>query len=464
VTGDLAILGSGSAAFAAAINARDLGARVTMVERSTLGGTCVNVGCVPSKALIRAGEARRVAAHHPFAGIETAAGPVDLRAVVAQKDELVAALRKEKYEDLLGEHGIDLVRGTARFADERSLAVDGRPLAAGAYIVATGASPAVPPIPGLADAGYLTSTSALDLETIPGALAVIGANAVGLELGQLFGDLGSRVTFFEALDRVAPFEEPEISEALTGVLREQGAVIHAPARITGVERDGDRRVVAFTVGGEQRWLAVDQVLVATGRRPNTADLAAESADIALDGRGAVVVDDFLRTTNPRVHAAGDVTDAPQFVYVAAHHGALAAQNALAEHARRVDLAALPRVTFTTPQIAAVGLTERGATGAGHRVKVARLPLSSVPRALVNHDTAGLVKIVADVDTDKVLGVHLLADGAGDVVQAAVYAVKFGLTTADLAGTWSPYLTMAEGLRLAAQTFTRDVDRLSCCAA
>jgi mercuric reductase len=460
---DLVIVGSGSAAFSAAIRASELGARVALVERSTLGGTCVNVGCVPSKALLRAAEAYHAAAHHPFSGIGTRAGGVDLRALVGQKDELIAAMRKEKYEDLLGEYGIDLIRGTAHFVDEHTLAVDGRPMTAPAYLVATGASPAVPPIPGLAEAGYLTSNEALDLHQVPGSLAVIGANAIGLELGQLFAHLGTEVTFFDMLDRIAPFEEPEISAALTDVLLEQGAQIHAPATISRVERDGDKRLVIATIGGDERRVAVDHILVAAGRRANTADLGADAAGIRLDERGSIAVNETLRTTNPIVFAAGDVTNAPQFVYVAARHGAVAAENALPGRTHRVDLAALPRVTFTSPQIAAAGLTEAHARDAGHAVKRAVLPLGAVPRALVNHDTRGVVKIVADETTDKVLGVHMLADGAGDVIQAAVYAIKYGLTTADIAETWSPYLTMAESLRLAAQAFTKDVSKLSCCA-
>jgi mercuric reductase len=460
---DLVIVGSGSAAFSAAIRASELGARVAMVEASTIGGTCVNVGCVPSKALLRAAEAYHAAAHHPFSGIGTSAGGVNLRALVAQKDELIDGLRKEKYEDLLGEYGIDLIRGTARFVDKRSLEVDGRPMTARAYLVATGASPAVPPIPGLAEAGYLTSNEALDLDQVPESLAVIGANAIGLELGQLFAHLDAEVTFFDMLDRIAPFEEPEVSAALTDVLLEQGTQIHAPATISRVEREGDKRVVVATTGGGERRVAVDHILVATGRRPNTAGLGADAAGITLDDRGSIVVNETLRTTNPTVFAAGDVTDAPQFVYVAAHHGAVAAENALPGRTHRVDLAALPRVTFTSPQIAAAGLTDAQARDAGHAVKTAVLPLGAVPRALVNHDIRGVIKIVADESTDKVLGVHMLADGAGDVIQAAVYAIKYGLTTADLAETWSPYLTMAESLRLAAQAFTKDVSKLSCCA-
>ena len=460
---DLVIVGSGSAAFAAAIRASELGAQVAMVERSTIGGTCVNVGCVPSKALLRAAEAYHAAANHPFSGIATRVGGVDLLAQVAQKDELVAALRKEKYEDLLGEYAIELIRGTARFVDSRTLSVDGRPMTAPAYLIATGASPAVPSISGLAEAGYLTSNEALDLDEVPGSLAVIGANAIGLELGQLFAHLGAEATFFDVLGRIAPFEEPEISAAIADVLLEQGARIYAPATISRIERHGDTRIVIATSGGTERRVAVDHILVATGRRPNTADLDLDAAGIRLDDKGAIVVNETLRTTNPVVFAAGDVTNARQFVYVAAHHGAAAAENALPGRTRRVDLAALPGVTFTSPQIAAAGLTETQARDAGHAVKTALLPLSAVPRALVNHDTRGIIKIVADEATDKVLGVHMLADGAGDVIQAAVYAIKYGLTTTDLSETWAPYLTMAEGLRLAAQAFTKDISKLSCCA-
>jgi len=453
------IVGSGSAAFAAAIRAHELGARVVMVERGTLGGTCVNIGCIPSKALLRAAETYYQAGHHRFAGIRTQATGVDLEALVVQKDKLVHALRQEKYADLVGVYGWEVLQGEARFEDPATLRVNGSTLAADAYLIATGAAPAVPPIPGLAEAGYLTSTTALDLKTLPHTLAVIGANAIGLELGQYFHMLGTKVVLFEVLPRIAPFEEPEISAALAGLLTEQGMEVVPGAQITRV--DGSR-LYAQVQGRERTW-DVEQILIATGRRPNTASLGLKQAGIETDGRGAIVVDDELRTTNPRVWAAGDATAAPQFVYVSAYAGTLAADNILASAHRRLDLRALPRVTFTNPQIAAVGLTEAQARDAGHKPRVSVLPLSYVPRALVNREPHGLVKLVADAQTDQVLGVHLLAENAGDVIHAATLAVKFHLTVQDLAQTFAPYLTMAEGLKLAAQTFSSDVTKLSCCA-
>ena len=461
---DLLVLGAGSAAFAAAIRGRDAGYRVALAEAGTLGGTCVNVGCVPSKALLAAGAAYWAAGHQRFAGITTATGPVDLAALVAQKDELVAALRQEKYADLVGAYGFEVIPGYAAFTGPGSVEVNGRAVRPGAVLIATGASPAAPPIPGLAEAGYLTSTTALDLRQLPARLAVIGASAVGLELGQFFLHVGSSVTFLDVADRIAPFEEPEISEALANVLRGQGATIYAGARILAVERDGDVRRIRATVDGEDVVVEADEILVATGRRPSTAGLGLEAGGVATDTRGAVVTDAQLRTANPRVWAAGDVTGAPQFVYVSAYQGALAAGNALLGEGQEADLAGLPRVIFTTPPAAGAGLTEAQARAAGYQVTASVLPATAVPRALVNRDTAGVTKLIADAGTGELLGASVVGEGAGDVIQSAVLAIRHHITAAELAATFHAYLTTAESLKLAAQGFTRDVARLSCCAA
>ncbi len=333
------------------------------------------------------------------------------------------------------------------------------------YLIATGARPALPPIDGLADVDYLTSTTALDLTELPARLAVIGANAIGLELGQAFAHLGTQVTFLDIAESIAPFEEPEISAALTDILAGQGARVATGAQITRVSQAVAGKVtLEGDLGALGSALVVDRVLVATGRAPNTAQLNLDAAGVEVDHRGFVVVDEHLRTTNPRVWAAGDVTASPQFVYVAAAEGALAADHAVGGAGRAVDHRTVPRVTFTTPQIAAVGLTESEATAADYDVVTSVLPLAYVPRAVVNRDTRGLIKLVADRRTDRLLGVHMLADGAGDVIQAGVYALLAGLTVTAMAEAFHPYLTMAEGLKLAAQTFTRDVARLSCCAA
>jgi mercuric reductase len=460
---DLAVIGAGSAAFAAAIRATSLGARVALIERGTIGGTCVNVGCIPSKHLLAASHVYRTADHHPFDGVETRTAGVDFPALISKKAAIVEELRQEKYVDLAEHYGFEIIRGHARFSGSDSLDVDGREIGVPRTVIATGSAPWAPPIDGLDDAGYLTSTSAMELSELPESLVVIGGNYIGLELGQVFANLGSKVTIVEALDRIAPLEEPEISEVMTQILEEQGMNVVTQAKVTRVEAGSPKTVVAEAKGGELR-LTGAEILVATGRKPVLDGLDLEKADVERDDRGGLVLDDTLRTTNSNVLAAGDVTGAPQFVYVAAAQGTLAATNAITPAGGRMDYTALPRVTFTTPNIAAVGLTDQQAVEAGYRCECRVVELRHVPRARVNLDTRGLFKIVADAPTGKVLGVHALAENAGDVILAGVYAVKVGMTVQELADTWAPYLTMSEGIKLTAQSFTTDVEMLSCCAA
>jgi len=470
---DLAVTGSGGAAFAAAITARDAGASVVMIERGTVGGTCVNTGCVPSKALLAAAAARHDASGRRFPGIATQAGPVDIAALAGGKDDLVAAMRARKYTDLAADYGWEVIAGTARFTggpDAPVLQVrrgDGgtTTVEAGHYLVATGAAPQIPPIAGLEQAGYLTSTTAMGLTELPESMLVIGGNAVGLELAQLFARLGTRVTIAEALDRLAPFDEPEVSAAVEDAFDREGIGILTAATVMAVRGDGTARSVTLTTAaGPERELACGQMLVAVGRRPVTAGLRLDAAGVKTGRHGEIITDEYQRTANPRIWAAGDVTGGPQFVYVAAAQGSAAAANTLLGAGRTVDYAALPKVTFTSPAIASAGLTEAELTGQGVACDCRVLPASAVPRAIVARDTRGVVKLVAEAGTGRVRGVHAVADGAGEMITAASYAIRAQMTVTDLAQAWAPYLTMSEGLRLAAQAFTRDVSRLSCCAA
>ncbi|MDA8358277.1 MAG: mercury(II) reductase [Actinomycetota bacterium] len=458
---DLAIIGSGGAGFAAAIAATTRRHSVVMVERSTMGGTCVNVGCIPSKALLAAAEARHVAARQAFPGITTSAGPLDMASLVAGKIELVDMLRHEKYEDLATDYGWEVRRGEARFVEGPALEVDGERIEATHYLVATGASPWVPPVPGLEETDYLTSTTALELEHLPESMIVVGGNYVGLELGQLFARLGSAVTLLEALPRLAAGEEPEISEVIEGVLVDEGVDVWTSASLAKVSREGEKIVATVADGREVR---AEAILMATGRRANTAGLGLDVVGVEVGPTGAVDVDDQLRTANPRIWAAGDVTGAPQFVYVAGSHGTMVVENAFEDAGRRVDYSHLPRVTFTTPNIAAVGLTDAEVGPAGLTCTCRVLPLAYVPRAIVNRDTRGVVKIVAESSTGRVVGIHMIGANAGDAILAATYALEANMTVDQLAHTWAPYLTMAEGIKLAAQSFSTDVAKLSCCAA
>ena len=463
MTYDLAIVGSGGAGFAAAIAAKRRGLAVLMIESGTVGGTCVNVGCIPSKALLAAGEARRVALEQRFPGIDTQAGPVDMPALMAGQRRIVDSLRQEKYLDLSQSYGWEIVQGSARFVPGPALQVGGERIEADHYLVATGASPWVPPVEGLGGGPYLTSATALQLDRVPESLLVVGGNYVGLELGQLFAHLGSRVIVAEALPRLAPTEEPEISAGIAQVLADDGIEVVVSAPCAGVSWDGTRPRVRL-VGAAQREVTAEMLLMATGRRPNTAELGLEEVGVELGPRGEVMVDSRLQTANRRIWAGGDVTGAPQFVYVAGAHGTTVVENAFFAGDRTMDYRHLPRVTFTSPAIAAVGLTDEEAMASGVRCSCSVLPLAYVPRAIVNRDTRGLVKIVADAVSRRVLGIHILAEGAGDMVLAATYALEAGMTVEQLATSWCPYLTMAEGIKLAAQAFDVDVTQLSCCAA
>lgn len=460
---DLAIIGSGSAAFAAAIEARGRGARVAMIERGTLGGTCVNIGCVPSKMLLRAAETFYHAGYHPYEGITTTAADVDFGKLIGQKDRLIADMRREKYADLIDEYGWDMFNGAASFVDESTLQVGEQTITADAYLIATGARPSVPPIAGLAEAGYLTSTSAMELDRLPASIVVIGARYIALEQGQVFRHLGSAVTLLQRGTRLLPEYDAEIAEAAERMLHRVGTRVLTGSHVLRVERNGTRKRLVITRNGREETIDADELLVATGRQPNIEALNLSAAGVEIDGRSAPIIDGSLRTTNPRIWAAGDVTLAPQFVYVAAYQGRFAAENAISGAERFVELEAVPSVIFTEPQIASVGLTREQAEVGGYTIKSTTLPVTALARAHVNFEQEGVFVLVADATTDRLLGVQIVAGNAGDVIYAATLAVKCGLTIRDLEDSFAPYLTMAEGLKLGAVAFDRDVSKLSCCA-
>ncbi len=460
---DFLIIGSGSAAFSAAIKARELNYRVAMIEKSTIGGTCVNVGCIPSKALLEPAALAWHAGHQPFAGLDITVGTTALDKLIAQKDSLVLELRQHKYVDLIDVYGFTLIPGSAEFVNQNTVRVEGQEISAQKILIATGSSAWIPPIPGLKDAGYLTSTEALDVTEIPKSVAVIGGNSIGLELGQYFLHIGSKVTFVDIAERIAPFEEPEVSLEIGKILESEGASILTNATVEKITTTDFGHELYVSQNDFKTVIQAEKIIVATGRRANTESLNLVAAGIETDERGNIVVDAHLQTTNPNIYSAGDVTGGPQFVYVAAYEGALAANNALLGNSRTLDFGGLPKVTFTSPQIASAGMTEAQAISAGFQVVTSTLSLEAVPRALVNHDTAGLVKLVAESGTGRLLGASMVSQGAGDVIQSAVIAIRHRITAEEMAAMFHPYLTMAESLKLAAQTFTRDVTKLSCCA-
>lgn len=471
-TYDLAIIGSGGGAFVSAIRATGLGKRVVMVERGIVGGTCVNTGCIPSKALLAAADARHAALDARFPGISTSPGSVDMAALVGGKRDLAESMRTEKYLDLITEYGWDLRRGDATFTGSPELpllqvtGLDGavETIEAGHYLVATGSAAYAPLIDGLDEVGYLTSTTAMELDEVPASLLVFGAGYVGLEQAQLFARLGSTVTVL-ARSRLASAEEPEVSDVIAGVFSDEGITVLTGVQVDSMHRDQETNAIVATavVDGHQYELRTTHVLVATGRRPVTDGLRLDTVGVKVREGGEVVVDEYLRSANPQVWAVGDVTGHPQFVYVAGAHGSVMVDNAFTDTARTLDYTHLPRVTFTTPNIAAAGMTEKQATAAGIHCDCRVLPLAYVPRALVNRDTRGFVKVVADADTGRIVGITAVAQTAGELAATAVYILQAQMTIDQVATLWCPYLTMTEGIKIACQSFTTDVTKLSCCA-
>lgn len=463
----LAIIGGGSAAFSAAIKASDLGSRVTLInDRLPIGGTCVNVGCVPSKTLLRAAEALHRAQRTSFAGLSVHGSITDFSALIEQKRGLVHELRQKKYIDLAaGLPNVRLLSGRASLVDARTIAVNGEVITADRIILATGAAPAVPAIPGLSEVGFLTNETLFELTTLPESLIVLGAGYVGLESAQMFSRFGSRVRVIQRGAQVLSGEDRDVADAIAAFLREEGLDVITSSTVRAVRRLGDHRVaVEVEFGGRLQTYEAEHVLVATGRTPNTSDMGLDAAGITREDSGFIHVDRTLQTSVTGVFAAGDVIGTPMYVYVAAYEGALAAENALTGAGKPSDYTALPWVVFTDPQVAGVGLSEAQAAATGVHAEALVVPLSEVPRAIAARDMRGFIKLVRNRDTDRIIGARIVAPEGSELLMEVSLAIRYGATTQELSSWFHPYLTLSEGVKLAATGFHKDLKKLSCCAA
>jgi len=461
---DLIVIGAGSGGFSAAITAAEQGKTVLLVGYGIIGGTCVNIGCVPSKNIIRAVEILHNAKQaNRFSGIEAQAEITNWEALIAQKQSLVDELRQAKYSNILPEYPkVTYLPGKARL-DQSGVIIDNQTYQADKIIIATGSSNKLPPILGLKDINYLDSTRLLEIKKLPKSLLVIGAGVIGCELAQAFSRAGVKVTLC-CRSCLLPDEEPEISEALTDYFQQEGITVHQGIQYKKIEKVNKGYQLTF----ENSFASViaDEVLVSTGRKPNTDELGCKEVGIKLNSKGGIDVDEHLMTTNPDIYAVGDVTGRDMFVYMAAYGAKLAVNNALSSSCcekQAYDASTMPVVTFTDPQVARVGLTEQQAKLAGFEVKTSMLLVTQVPRAIAARNTKGVIKLVADRQTDVLLGAHICATEAGDSIQTATLAIKHKMTATELGSTIFPYLTMVEGLKLAAQTFDKDISKLSCCA-
>lgn len=467
---DIVILGSGSTAFAAAIRAAELGKTAAMTENRTLGGTCVNRGCLPSKNLIAAAGIIHDAAHPRYPGIEPARMRFSVPELVKQKDEVVAYYREKKYQSIVGDR-ISVFEGSVRFVERNAVEVGDARLEAERFLVATGSTPYVPVLEGLDKVPFLTSDllssrEDMELKERPESLTILGGGYIALELGQFFSRLGTRVTIIEPSKGILPGYEPEVGVALSHILEQEGIAILTGTKPVVVldDRDG---VSLEVIGDTSRTLRSSHLLVATGRRPNTEKLGLDIAGVRIDENGAVLVDDELRTTASHVWAAGDVigsnTESQMATPVGAHDGGIAARNALLEEHHKVDHRVIPRAIFTAPELGVVGLTEKQAIERGYHCACRSVKMDQIPRAQAIRSPRGVIKMVADRESRRVLGVSMLGTNAAEVIHEAAMGIRLGANVQDFVDMLHVYPTMAEALKIVALSFTKDVSKLSCCA-
>lgn len=463
---DLIILGGGATAFSAAIRADRNGAKTLMVNHGPIGGTCVNVGCVPSKRLLAVGDQFFRVANHPFSGLRLEDGwSAEFRSVLRSKDRLVAGLRKSKYEEVLASlKGVEPIEGTAVFVSPHEVKVGKKRFEGEKFVIATGSSPSIPPIPGIHDVDFLTNAGALSLRDRPDSMIVLGGRALGLEFAQMYQHLGTQVTVLQRSDRILPEEEPEVSTYLRQYLEEDGIRIHTKVEILSAERRKRRPTLSVRLGGRKKELDADALLLATGRTPNTATLNLAAAAVEVKDDKGVKVDAEMRSTASHIFAGGDVIGKPMLETTAAKEGYIAAENALANRGLKMDYRAVPHAVFTNPAVASVGPTDAQANAVGGvRCACNTVLLQQVPKAVIVEDTRGLVKIVAEAESHKVLGVHMLGSVAPDAIHEGVLAVRQGLTLEDIIDTVHVFPTHSEAIKLAALSFFEDVDKLTCCA-
>jgi mercuric reductase len=462
---DFVILGSGSTAFAAAIKASEHGKTVIMTEERTTGGTCVNRGCVPSKNLIEAAHLWHNAGHPRFPGLDTRQERLDFRQLIAQKDETIGLLRKKKYTSIAeASDRIRIKRGHTAFVEAHTIEIAGERIIGDQILIATGSRPQILPIPGLENVPYLTSDlltsqESQELTELPLVLAIIGGGYIALELGQMFARLGSHVTILEQSEHILPNYEPETGLTLQRLLQAEGIDLRTNTKAERVEKTASG-VHVYTASGI---VEATHLLVATGRRPNSDHLNLSAAGVATDRNGFICVDDYLRTNVPHIWAAGDVIGGQMATPVGAHDGAIVAENAFMGANRRTDRTIIPRAIFTDPQVGVVGLTDAEALAQGLSCRCETVEMAHVPRAAAIGDTRGLIKMVIEAESERIIGVSILAPQASELIHIAALALRAKMTLDDLIESVFVYPTFSESLKIAALAFRKDVNKLSCCA-
>jgi len=456
---DVVIIGSGAAGQTAASTAVHHGAsRVAIAEKGTLWGTCVNVGCIPSKFLLTLAD-YHFYKNHNHTGI-TINSRFDLSRALAEKEALISRLVKKKADHLLTHLGVELFMGNAEFLSDGELKIGDRIITSDRFIIATGSLPAIPPIEGMTSVPFMTNTEALSPRCLPRSLIVIGGRALGLEFAQLYSHLGTKVTLLQRSNRIIPDEEPEISVLVRRYLATEGIDIQTGVDIRKVQKSDGKIIVTTVINGEERKFSAERLLLATGRLPNSTELHPERAGVETRKDGAIIVDKTLKTTAPRIWAAGDVTGEPMLETAARYGGGIAAENAFFTTTRQFDPTELPRGIFTSPQVASVGMTEDQAHRGGHSTISRCILMDTVSRTAMIGDTRGMVKIIADSDDEHILGIHICSPLATEIIQQGYCAVKNRLNIQDLIDSYYVFPAVSEIISLCARKFRRD-DKNDC---
>ncbi|UJG40315.1 MAG: mercury(II) reductase [Candidatus Heimdallarchaeum aukensis] len=467
---DIAVIGTGGAGVAAAIKTAELGKNVVIIEKGTIGGTCVNIGCVPSKTLIKVAGFKHKLQYNPIQGLTADIKEFNWQKVISQKNALINELRKDKYINVLNSYKerIKLIQGKAEIIGKNSIKIDNKHIIkVEKIIIATGAKPKNLSILEKKGVDVLTSTTAMQLKSLPKSLIILGGRAIALELGQMFHRLGVKVTILQRSSTIIPVHEPELSHEITEILKKEGLRIFTSVKIVDAYQQKEEKSIIAKINGKKREFKAEEIMVALGRTPNTKELGLKNIGLKTDKDGFIVVNNHLQTNIDNIYAAGDVTTLPKFVYVAAASGGIAAENAVKGNIKKIDLSTLPSVIFTDPQIATVGLTEKQAIDQGYKVKTSLLPMKYVPHALTSFDTRGFVKLIADKETDYLIGAHIITVNAGEIIQTASLIIsfgkKYGVTLTDITTEFFPYLVQVEAIKLAILALDKDVEKLSCCA-
>lgn len=463
---DLIIIGGGSAAFAASIHADSMKVSTLMVNGGLpFGGTCVNVGCIPSKFLIRAAESIRHASISNFNGVTAGNPAINFAEIIKQKTALVNDMQKHKYMDLLpGLTHLKVIEGKAKFIEKNIVEVNGELYEGSKIIIATGATTLIPEINGINDIPYLTSKTLFELEQQPQSLTILGAGYIALEIAQAYQRMGTKVTIIQRSQSILSKETKDITDELEKHLSDEGINFLTGTTINKVWKEGVNIKISYTTQtGETEALESSHIVIATGTKGNTFDLGLEKTGIEITERGLIKVDELLKTSAEDIFAIGDVTTNPPFVYTAAYEGGKAVINAFKAHHKEADFSVLPWVVFTDPQVAGVGIDEREAEEKGIPHQVTVFYLKDIPRSIVALDTRGFIKLIRNPENDLLLGARIVAPEGGELLMQLSLMIKYRIPLKEIIGMFHPYLTLSEGVKLAAMSFTTDVKKMSCCA-